>query len=123
MNWWVLIAVAALILLGYLAYRFGWIDLSDKTRKRSGSSGSSIVGIGDEVFAPTRHEAQIELDRQSMLPAPAPLAGDGDKGIFDGKITIDLATSSAPRSRSGGRHSAEPQDATGSEESDSRDAR
>ena len=37
--------------------------------------------IGDEVFAPRKHEAQVELDRQSRLPAPAPLPGDGDKGI------------------------------------------
>jgi hypothetical protein len=30
------------------------------------------------------------MDRQTILPAPAPVAGDGDKGIFDGKVTIDL---------------------------------
>jgi hypothetical protein len=48
------------------------------------------MGIGDEVFHPTRHEAQIELERQTVLPAPAPLAGDGDNGIFNGKVVIDL---------------------------------
>jgi hypothetical protein len=82
-------AVAAFVVLGIVvAQRFGWIDLSDKSRKTSGGS-SSIVGIGDEVFAPTRHEAQIELDRQSQLPAPAPVPGDGgEAGIFDGKIVI-----------------------------------
>ena len=110
MNWWVIAAVAALVLLGIVAWRLGWIDLSDKTRSRSGSSGSSIVGIGDEVFAPTRHEAQIEFDRQSMLPAPAPVAGDGDKGIFNGKIVINVAGRR-------GRHVSETKDP------DSRDAR
>lgn len=49
------------------------------------------MGIGDEVFHPTRHEAQLELDRQTMLPAPAPLAGDGDKGVYDGIVHIDLS--------------------------------
>lgn len=49
------------------------------------------MGIGDEVFHPTRHEAQLELDRQTMLPAPAPLAGDGDKGVYDGIVHIHLS--------------------------------
>ena len=49
------------------------------------------MGALDEAFNPTRHEAQIELDRQTILPAPAPVAGDGDKGIFNGKVRIDLS--------------------------------
>ncbi|MFF1635864.1 hypothetical protein [Leifsonia sp. NPDC058248] len=97
MNWWIVGAVVAVVALGILASRLGWIDLSNKTKSTGGSS-SSIVGIGDEVFAPTRHEAQVELDRQTMLPAPAPVAGDGDKGIFDGKIRIDVGNDG------GGRH-------------------
>ena len=51
------------------------------------------MGIGDEVFNPTRHEAQIELDRQTILPAPAPIPGDPGKeesGIYDGQVRIDL---------------------------------
>ncbi len=89
MNWWILGSIAAALVLGYISVQLGWVDLSNKAKKVGGSS-SSIVGIGDEVFAPTRHEAQIELDRQTMLPAPAPVAGDDHKGIFDGKIRIDL---------------------------------
>lgn len=47
--------------------------------------------IGDEVFAPAKHEAQLELDRQARLPVPAPIPGDGDKGIFgDGPVRIEL---------------------------------
>jgi hypothetical protein len=83
----VLIVVAGLVALFSLAQRFGWIDLSNK-RKSSGNAG--VMGIGDEVFHPTRHEAQIEMDRQSVLPAPAPLPGDGDKGIYKGQVRIDL---------------------------------
>lgn len=77
---WLLIA-GGVVALAVLAHRFGWIDLSDKSR--CGGSGPGVLGIGDEVFHPTRHEAQVELDRQTVLPAPAPLPGDGDKGIGD----------------------------------------
>jgi hypothetical protein len=46
--------------------------------------------IGDEVFNPSRYEAAIELDRQTVLPAPAPLPGDGDKGVYKGNVRIEL---------------------------------
>lgn len=88
MNWWFLLGVAAFVLLGYLANRLGWIDLSNKNTRPGGGSG--ILSIGDEIFAPSRHEAAIELDRQSVLPAPAPVAGDPADGVYDGRITIEL---------------------------------
>ena len=82
-----LIIAVVLGVLFYIAQHFGWIDLSNKSRS---SGGGGIAGIGDEVFHPTRHEAQVELDRQTVLPAPAPLPGDGDKGIYEGQVRIDL---------------------------------
>ena len=89
MNWWIVLGiVVAILALGYLAQRMGWIDLSDKSQRSSGNSG--VFGIGDEVFNPTRHEAQVELDRQTILPAPAPVAGDGDKGVYNGSVSINL---------------------------------
>jgi hypothetical protein len=92
--WIVIVIVVGLAVLFYIAQHFGWIDLSNKS-KTSGSKGGSALGIGDEVFHPTRHEAQVELDRQTVLPAPAPLPGDGDAGsgragIYDGQVRIDL---------------------------------
>ncbi len=45
--------------------------------------------IADEAFNPIRHEAQLELDRQTILPAPAPLAGDDDKGTYRGIVRIN----------------------------------
>ncbi|MDR5700537.1 hypothetical protein [Agromyces aerolatus] len=103
MEWWIwaLIAVAV-IAVGWVAQRAGWIDLTDKT-KRGGTAGGVLM-IGDEVFAPRKYEAQVEADRQSRLPAPAPLPGDGDKGIafassdadaddpdrFRGRIRLDV---------------------------------
>ena len=89
MNWWIVLpVVVAIIGVGVLAQRMGWIDLSDKSQRSSGNSG--VFGIGDEVFNPTRHEAQVELDRQTILPAPAPVAGDGDKGVYNGSVSINL---------------------------------
>ena len=80
----IVLAIAAVC----LAQRLGWIDLSNKNQN-SGPRGG-VMGIGDEVFNPTRHEAQVEIDRQTVLPAPAPLAGDGDFGVYGGKVEIDL---------------------------------
>ena len=72
------IAVAVCLLL-WVLHRAGVVDFSDKTQQRgSGSVGSGLLGGAlDEVFHPVRHEAQLELERQSRVPAPAPEA-DGD---------------------------------------------
>jgi hypothetical protein len=92
MNWWIFGGVVVgIAVLGYLAQRFRWIDLSGRGNASSASNGAGLMGIGDEVFAPSRHEAALEMDRQTILPAPAPVAGDGDKGIYEGQVTIDLA--------------------------------
>ncbi len=88
MQWWVLGVIAVAVLAIVVASRLGLVDFSNKARS-SGTAGGAM-GIGDEVFNPQRHEAQIELDRQTILPAPAPLAGDGDKGIYNGVVRINL---------------------------------
>jgi hypothetical protein len=96
MNWWIFAGVVVgLVLFGILGQRFGLIDVVGKSKARSAGHGAGMMGIGDEVFAPSRHEAAIELDRQSILPAPAPLAGDPDRtaersGVYRGRVTIDL---------------------------------
>ena len=93
MNWWIFgCVVLGIIVFGFLAQRFGLIDITGKDKPKSSGGGSGLMGIGDEVFAPSRHEAAIELDRQTILPAPAPVAGDDDKGIYNGRVTIDLST-------------------------------
>jgi hypothetical protein len=82
--------VVAIIGLMILAQVRGWIDLGNKSA-RGGSGGGGLATIGDEVFHPTRYETQLELDRQTMLPAPAPVAGDGDKDVYRGNVRIDLS--------------------------------
>lgn len=90
MDWLIFLGIAVvLIALGFVAQRFGWIDLSNKSRT-SGRTGGGAMGIGDEVFNPSRYESQLELDRQTMLPAPAPVPGDGHKDVYKGNVKIDL---------------------------------
>lgn len=96
--WWLAIAVGIISLLA-LAVRKGWVDLSDKTNRRGGSLGGGLL-LMDEVFAPTRHEAQSEIDQKSRLPkmneSPnlGPLqntleAGDvGEVNRFGGRIRL-----------------------------------
>ena len=93
MDWLIFAAIAvALVALAVLAQLRGWIDLSTKgTRSSGGGTGGGLAGIGDEVFNPTRYETQLEQDRQTMLPAPAPVAGDGDKDVYKGNVRIDLS--------------------------------
>ena len=114
--WVVILIIVGVGALFWAAQHFGWIDLSNKSRTSGGGGG--IAGIGDEVFNPTRHEAQIELDRQTILPAPAPLPGDGDLGLgdirgvaarddldnknYDGQVRIDLSRPPEPKR---GKHS------------------
>jgi hypothetical protein len=91
MNWWIFGAIVVGIpVLAYLGQRFRLFDLTGRDKPPSAGNGSGMMGIGDEVFAPSRHEAAMEMDRQTILPAPAPVAGDGDKGIYDGVVKIDL---------------------------------
>lgn len=81
MEWWgwVLIAVGV-VALGAIAQRLGYIDLRGDGRR--GGSTAGLVGSLDEVFAPTRHEAQLERDRQTSLPAPAPIPGGGHHSVL-----------------------------------------
>ncbi|MGN6759869.1 MAG: hypothetical protein ACTHJI_00880 [Leifsonia sp.] len=123
MNWWVVGIVAAFAAAIVIAVKFGWIDLSNKAQRGSGSLSGALGGPLDEVFAPTRHEAQQELDRQSFLPAPAPLPGDrGESGFEGGKITLDLGVAGQGQ-RAEGRAPSEDGRATASAGPRSRDAR
>ena len=92
--------VVGCVLFGILVQRFGLIDIVGKSKSRSAGNGAGLIGIGDEVFAPARHEAAMELDRQTILPAPAPLAGDPirpaqDTGVYRGRVKIDLTNGSS----------------------------
>ena len=97
-NWLILLgAVAAAVVAMWVADRVGWIDLSNKATRSGGSGG--VVSMMDEVFAPTRHEAQAEYERQSRLPREAPTPADDDHDLLSGHVLIKV-----PGVRAGGRH-------------------
>lgn len=91
MEWLIFAGVAiVLVVAGVFAQRKGWIDVTGRHAGGRGGGVAGLVGGVDEVFAPTRHQAQQELQRERELPAPAPVPGDGDKDIFKGNVKIDL---------------------------------
>jgi site-specific DNA-methyltransferase (adenine-specific) len=52
-------------------------DPSARKRKRpSATTTGGVLGVIDEIFAPTRHVAQIERDRETRIPAPASIPVD-----------------------------------------------
>lgn len=84
---WIIAGVvaAALVVAAVIAQRQGWIDLTGKHAGGRSGGVAGLVGGVDEVFAPSRHVAQQELQREQELPAPAPSPGD------PGRIRIDLS--------------------------------
>jgi hypothetical protein len=93
MNWLILLAaIVAAVAAMLVADRIGWIDLSNKA-DRSGSSGGGMFTMMDEVFAPTRHEAQAEYDRQTSLPVPAPTPSGDDHDLLSGTVLIKVPSS------------------------------
>ena len=98
-GWWILGGVVVVCVLLWIAHRVGLIDLSDKSRKEGGSGGGAgMLGIVDEIFAPARHEAQLEREKEARLPIPAPIPGDGDNDIYnaDGPVRIMLDSDGKP---------------------------
>jgi hypothetical protein len=86
-NWLIFLgAVAAAVVVMWIADRVGWIDLSNKSTRGGGSGGA--VGMLDEVFAPTRHETQTEYERQARLPREAPTPARHDHDLLSGSVLI-----------------------------------
>lgn len=83
------IAGTGVVVFAVVAQLKGWIDLG--SRRGRTASGANLVGPIDEVFAPSRQEAQAAWEAQTELPAPAPLPGDGDKDVYKGNVRIDVA--------------------------------
>ncbi|MBM7476406.1 hypothetical protein [Curtobacterium herbarum] len=96
MNWLIFLgAVAAAVVVMWIADRVGWIDLSNKSTRGGGSGG--VVSMMDEVFAPTRHETQAEYERQARLPREAPTPSRDDHDLLSGTVLIRVPASRASR--------------------------
>jgi hypothetical protein len=88
MEWLVPAIVAAVVIVfAIVGQKRGWIDLSNAGAKRRGGGGAPLGAI-DEIFQPTRYEAQLQQDRETVLPAPSPVPGDGDKDVYKGNVKI-----------------------------------
>jgi len=88
---WLVVAIVAIVIVGFaiIGQKMGWIDLTSSGAKRRDGGGAPL-GAVDEIFQPTRYETQLEVDRQSVLPVPAPVPGDGDKDVYKGNVKINI---------------------------------
>ena len=97
MEWIIGVAVAAVVIVvAVIAQLRGWIDLTGKHAGGRGGGVAGLLGSVDEVFAPTRFEAQKVLEAQTEMPAPAPVPGDGDHDIFANGGTVRIVLDRTP---------------------------
>jgi len=85
-----------LCVLGLTAALLAWpvwfkLETRAKRRKNPGYNPPNVMGILDELYQPSAHQASQIQEVQRVLPAPAPLPGDKD--LERGRVTIDLAPS------------------------------
>lgn len=99
MGWIVAAAIAiAAVALGALAQRRGWIDLSSRGFRERSRNGGAPLGALDEVFSPNRYEIQLQQDAQRVIPASAPIPGDGERpDLGSGRIRLDVPGGAGPR--------------------------
>ncbi len=88
---WLIFAGIVVVLIGLvvIAQLKGWVVLVNMGA-RGGGCCVGIAGSGDEGGHPARNEARLEQDRQTLLPAPAPIAGEDDQDISKGHVRIDI---------------------------------
>lgn len=66
----------------------GWIEMRGTNQGRG--SGNGGFGFADEVFHPSKYEAQKIVAAEKELPAPAPAPGDGPLDLEAGRVCIEL---------------------------------
>jgi len=79
------LAVCTLLLLWPLWFK---LETRAKRRKNPGYSPPNVMGILDELYQPSAHQASQIQEVQRELPAPAP--SPGDKDLDRGRMTIRL---------------------------------
>ncbi|CAN5238613.1 hypothetical protein BH11ACT3_BH11ACT3_05700 [soil metagenome] len=80
-----LILGAAIAMLAFPSYLRRHPD-----QRGASSATGGLVGSVDDVFHPEGAAAALALDEEQRLVQPIPTP-DGDKGIADGRIRIDLS--------------------------------
>ena len=88
----ILLLIALPVLLGgvVLVVLYASTPLERKYLVSGGGVPGGYASGLEAVFAPTAHEAGVELDRMTKRTAPAPVAGDPPWAIDGDRIRIDV---------------------------------
>ena len=88
----ILLLIALPVLLGgvVLVVLYASKPLEQKYLVSGGGVPGGYASGLEAVFAPTAHEAGVELDRMTKRTAPAPVAGDPPWAIDGDRIRIDV---------------------------------
>ena len=81
------IVIAAVVIL--CAFFIGWPALvRHRRRTEPGYTPPRVIGVLDELYQPSAHNAELEKDVRRELSAPAPSPDEPD--LERGRVTIDL---------------------------------
>jgi len=81
------IVIAAVVIL--CAFFIGWPALVRHRRRTDPTySPPRVIGVLDELYQPSAHNAELEKDVRRELSAPAPSPDEPD--LERGRVTIDL---------------------------------
>ncbi len=86
----VVMMIFTAVFIGFSFWLPTYLKRHPERRSPSNSSYSGLIGSVDEVFHPEASTAALALDEQQRWVEPAPTP-DGDKGIRDRKIRIELS--------------------------------
>ncbi|MCU1439638.1 MAG: hypothetical protein JWP85_635 [Rhodoglobus sp.] len=81
-------AVFAIVIGGLFGVAY-YLQRHPEKRGASSRGSGMLTASFDEIFHPSAPNARDDLDREKRLVVPAP-APDGDRGVADGRIRIDL---------------------------------
>src|SRR5690606_41513941 len=93
MPWWGWVALGVVFIGAVAVAQWrGWIELRGTNQGRG--SGNGAFGFADDVFHPTKHEAQKIAAIGNALPAPPPAPGAVPLDLVAGCVPIALADES-----------------------------
>ena len=86
--WWVAVPVV-IVVVCVIGQLVGFMDFSGLGKDGKRTAGNLLAPI-DGLFAPSRQEALLEQERQTELPAPAPVPGDPIVDLDNGIARIHV---------------------------------
>ena len=82
--------VGVVLFCGFMLAWPVWFKAETRARRRKDPryTPPHVMGVMDEVFYPSHHQASQVQEVERVLPAPAPTPGDKD--LDRGRVVIDL---------------------------------